>query len=90
MPVFQVEQLNGHAIPVEIKNMELVDPLNLADTNSLNLPESTEVTLVSFKATGDMNWLCKSLQLPDGDGSNHSNGRWWAHNSNRVPLLMEM
>ena len=56
--------------------MILVDPLSLADTYSLNLPDSTQVNLVSFKASGHMNWLCKSLQLPDGDGSNHSNVRW--------------
>ena len=93
VPGFQVDYrlcLNGHAIPVETKDMFLVDPLNLAETYSLDLPDSTEVNLVSFKASGHMNWLCKSLQLPDGDGSNHSNGRWWAHNSNRVPLLMEI
>ena len=28
--------------------------------------------------------------MPDGDGSNYSKGRWWAHNSIRVPLLMEI
>ena len=74
-PDFQVENrlcLNGQAIPVETKDMILVDPLNLADTNSLDLPESIEVTLISFKASGDMNWLCKSLPLPGGDGRNCS------------------
>ena len=93
VPDFQVEYmlcLNGQAIPVETKEMILLDPLNLADTNSLNLPISNEVNLVSFKASADMNWLCKSLQFPDGDGSKCSKGRWWAHNSNRVPLLMEI
>ena len=93
VPDFQVEYmlcLNGQATPVETKDMDLVDSLSLADTYSLNLPDSTQVNLVSFKASGHMNWLCKSLQLPDGDGINHSNGRWWAHNSNRVPLLMEI
>ena len=93
VPGFQVDYrlcLNGHAIPVETKDMFLVDPLNLAETYSLDLPDSTEVNLVSFKASGDMNWLCKSLQLPGGDGTKCSTGRWWAHNSIRVPLLMEI
>ena len=93
VPDFQVEYrlcLNGQAIPVETKDMDLVDPLSLADTYSLNLPDSTQANLVSCKASGHMNWLCKSLQLPDGDGSNCSKGRWWAHNSIRVPLLMEI
>ena len=93
VPGFQVEYrlcLNGHAIPVETKDMFLVDPLNLAGTYSLNLPDSTEVNLVSFKASGDMNWLCKRLQLFGGDGTKWSTGRWWAHNSIRVPLLMEI
>ena len=70
--------------------MVLVDPLALGETNSLNLPIATEVNLVSFKASGDMNWLCKSLQLPGGDGSNYNKGRWWAHNCFRVPLLIEI
>ena len=93
VPDFQVEYrlcLNGQTIPVDTKEMILADPLSLVDTNSLNLPDSTQVNLVSFKASGHMNWLCKSLQLPDGDGSNYSKGRWWAHNSIRVPLLMEI
>ena len=93
VPGFQVDYrlcLNGHAIPVETKDMFLVDPLNLAETYSLDIPDSTEVNLASFKASGDMNWLCKSLQLPGGDGTNCSKGRWWAHNSIRVPLLMEI
>ena len=92
-PDFQVEYklcLNGQSVPVETKDMILVDPLDLADTNSLILPDTTEANLVSFKASGDMNWLCKSLQLPGGDGSKYSPGRWWAHNSIRVPLLMEI
>ena len=59
--------LNGQAVPVETKHMFLLDPLNLADSNSLDLPESTVVNLISFKASGDMNWLCKSLQVPGGD-----------------------
>ena len=60
--------LNGHPVPVETKEMVLVDPLNLAMSHSLNLPESSEVNLISFKASGDMNWLCKSLKVPGGDG----------------------
>ena len=94
VPGFQVEYrwcLNGLAIPVELKDMFIVDPLNLADTYSLKLPDYTEVNLVSFKATGDMNWLCKSLQLPGDDiDKKHPPCRWWSHNSNRVPLLMEI
>ena len=93
-PGFQVEYrwcLNGLAIPVEIKGMFIVDPLNLAGTYSLKLPDYTEVNLVSFKATGDMNWLCKSLQLPGDDiDKKHPHCRWWCHNSIRVPLLMEI
>ena len=38
-----------------------------------------------------MNWLCKSLQLPGDDiDKKHPPCRWWCHNSNRVPLLMEI
>ena len=83
VPAFQVEYrlcLNGQAIPVETKEMMLMDPLNLAEPNSFNLPSATEGNLVSFKASADMNGLCKSLQFPDGDGSKCSKGRWWAHN----------
>ena len=93
VPHFQVDHrlcLNGFPVPVETKTMVIVDPLALGDTNSLNLPIATEVNLVSFKASGDMNWLCKSLQLPGGDGSNYNKGRWWAHNCFRVPLLIEI
>ena len=43
--------LNDLAIPVETKDMFLVDPLNLADTYSLKLPDYTEVTMVSSNAT---------------------------------------
>ena len=90
---FQVKSslcLNGQAIPVETKDMILLDPLNLADSNSLDLPESTVVNLISFKASGDMNWLCKSLQVPGGDDKKCKKCRWWVHNSVRVPLLMEI
>ena len=93
VPDFQVDYrlcLNDQAIPVETKEMFLVDPLSLADTNSLNLPDSTQVNLVSFKASVHMNWLCKSLQLPGGHEDKYSKCRWWAHNSIRVPLLMEI
>ena len=94
VPGLQVEYrlcLNGLAIPVELKDMFIVDPLNLADTYSLKLPDYTEVNLVSFKATGDMNWLCKSLQLPGDDiDKKHPPCRWWRHSSIRVPLLMEI
>ena len=38
-----------------------------------------------------MNWLCKSLQLPGGlNNWLYNKGRWWAHNSIRVPLLTEI
>ena len=93
VPDFQVQYrlcLNGQAVPVETKTMVLVDPLDLAHTHSLDLPDCTEVNLVSFKASGDMNWLCKSLQLPGCDANKYTKCRWWAHNSIRVPLLMEI
>ena len=93
VPDFQVEYrlcLNGQTVPVETKHMVLVDPLNLAGTNSLDLPDSTDVNLVSFKATGDMHWLCKTLQLPVGGDDKYCQCRWWAHNSARIPLLMEI
>ena len=94
VPGLQVEYrlcLNGLAIPVELQGMFIVDPLNLADTYSLQLPDYTEVNLVSFKATGDVNWLWQNLQLPGHDiDKKHPPCRWWRHNSNRVPLLMEI
>ena len=85
--------LNGKEVPVETKNMILLDPLNLAEKHSLNLPDSTdltEVNLVSFMASGDQNWLCKSLQLPGGHEDKHGKSRWWAYNSHRVPLILEI
>ena len=79
--------LNHCAVPVETKHMPLLDPLNLAERYSLNLPESTDVNLVSFKATGDMFWLSSALKLPCAVPCK---ARWWAHNSVRVPLLLEI
>lgn len=92
VPEFKVEYklcLNGQAVPVQKKEMIIVDPLNLAATNALDLPESTEVTLVSFKATADVAWLWKSLELPGGDQT-RVKSRWWVHNSSRLPLLLEI
>ena len=71
VPEFLVEYklcLNGQAVPVETKNMIVVDALNQAATVDLEFPDSTEVSLVSCRAKADVAWLCKSLKLPGGDG----------------------
>ena len=81
--------LNRCVVPVENKHMSILDPLNLAERYSLNIPESADVDLVCFRATGDKWWLLKSLNLPCF-GSASCKASWWVHNSSRVPLLQEV
>ena len=84
--------LNRYVVPVEHKHMFLVDPLGLGEKNCLNIPESADVDLVCFKATGDKQWLMDALVLPGTLNSGGANGksRWWASNSVRVPLIQEV
>ena len=73
--------LNNQAVPVEKKELNILDPLSLAEKWNLSLPEPAEVNLVTFKATADMAWFEKVLKLPS---------RWWVHNQSRIPLLLEI
>ena len=43
--------------------------------------EDTEVSLVCFHGTADMSWLMKCLEKPV---------KWWVHNWNRIPLILEI
>jgi len=54
-----------------------LDPYNLADEPDEPLP----VSLVSFKATWNLNWLHSGLALP---------ARWWVKNHFHIPLLQEI
>jgi len=80
MPVIEVQMrlcLNDCGVPLEKQTLPFVDPYNLADEPDEPLP----VSLVSFKATGNLNWLHSGLALP---------ARWWVKNHFRIPLLQEI
>ena len=81
--------LNRCVVLVEKKHMFLLDPLSLGERYCLNIPESADVDLVCFKATGDKWWLIDALVLPGAVGAN-GKSRWWASNSVRVPLIQEV
>ena len=72
--------LNDHVVPVQTKVCAIVDPYELMEGLDLDL-EDTEVSLVYFHATSDMSWLMKSLGKPV---------KWWIHNWNRIPLILEI
>ena len=72
--------LNDHVVPVQTKVCSIVDPYELMEGLDLDL-EDTEVSLVYFHATSDMSWLMKSLGKPV---------KWWIHNWNRIPLILEI
>ena len=72
--------LNDHVVPVQTKVCAIVDPYELMEGLDLDL-EDTEVNLVRFHGTADMSWLMKSLGMPV---------KWWVHNWNRIPLILEI
>ena len=70
--------LNDMAIPlVAGPPLAVTDPLGLLDEDL----EEITVSLVSFKATGSMQWLQAGLSLPS---------KWWVCNHHRVPLCGEI
>ena len=74
--------LNGMPVPVVKETMPVVDPYQMAgDFGHLNLEEDLEVDLVSLKASADVLWLRKALDLPH---------RWWLLKSSQLPLLQEI
>ena len=72
--------LNDHVVPVQTKNCSIVDLYELTEGLDLDL-EDTEMSLVRFGGTPDMSWLMKSLGMPV---------KWWIHNWNRIPLILEI
>ena len=74
--------LNGVPVPVVKETMPIIDPYQLVgDFEHLSLEEDLEVDLVSFKASADVLWLRKALELPH---------RWWLLKSSQLPLLQEI
>ena len=69
--------LNDCGVPLDKQTLPFVDPYSLADEPDEPLP----VSLVSFKAAGNMHWLLSSLALPM---------KWWVNNHWRIPLLQEI
>ena len=72
--------LNDQVVPSQTKVCSIVDPYELMEGLDLDL-EETEVSLVRFHGTADMSWLMKSLGMPV---------KWWIHNWNRIPLILEI
>ena len=72
--------VNEQTVPLVKKEMPFLDPYGLAEEMDLDL-EDSEVSLVDFKATGDMAWLDKVLEKP---------ARFWLHHHNKVPSLLEI
>ena len=73
--------LNDQVVPAQTKVCAIVDPYQLL-TLGLDLDlEETEVSLVCFHGTADMSWLMKCLAMPV---------KWWVHNWNRIPLILEI
>lgn len=75
--------LNDQVVPVQTKACAIVDPYELIEGLDLDLDdlEETKVCLVNFHGTANMSWLMKCLERPV---------KWWVHNSNRIPLLLEI
>ena len=83
MPAMKAEfclVLNGKVVPVEKVNMPWMDPFGLAP-DSLDEDQPLEVSLVDIKSTGDIHWICSSLEVTQ---------RWWRSFQQKVPLLMEI
>ena len=72
--------LNDQVVPAQTKVCAIVDPYELMEGLDLDL-EETEVSLVCFHGTADMSWLMKCLEMPV---------KWWIHNWNRIPLILEI
>lgn len=80
MPVLEVKRrlcLNDCAVPAEEQGLSFLDPYNQSNETDENL----SVSLVNFKASGDMKWLQKGLKL---------SSRWWVLNHHRIPVLKEI
>ena len=72
--------LNDQVVPAQTKVCAIVDPYELMEGLDLDL-EETKVSLVCFHGTADMSWLMKCLEMPV---------KWWVHNWNRIPLILEI
>lgn len=72
--------LNDQVVPAQTKVCAIVDPYELMEGLDLDL-EETEVSLVNFHGTANMSWLMKCLEMPV---------KWWIHNWNRIPLILEI
>ena len=76
--------LNGFAVPVEKKEVTFLDPQHLAleaTVGDLDLDAEVEMRLASFKASSDMKWFLKALELPS---------KWWHNHCGQLPLLREI
>lgn len=72
--------LNDQVVPAQTKVCAIVDPYELMEGLDLDL-EETKVSLVNFHGTANMSWLMKCLEMPV---------KWWVHNWNRIPLILEI
>ena len=72
--------VNEQTAPLVKKEMPFLDPYGLAEEMDLDL-EDSEVSLVDFKATGDMAWLEQLLEKP---------ARFWLQQHHKIPLLLEI
>ena len=73
--------LNGFAVPVEKKEVTFLDPQHLAleaTLGDLDLDAEVEMRRASFKASSDMKWFLKALELPS---------KWWISHCRQLPLL---
>ena len=73
--------LNDMAVPLEKKTMTVIDPHQLAHGLDLDLEETVEISLGSFKAIADMWWFLKALKLES---------KWWKFHHGQIPLLLEI
>ena len=87
MSVLQVKNrlcLQDMAVAFEKEGckLDVVDPYNLAWELDIDpdVPLSS-VSIVSFKGTGNLQWLEKGLELK---------ARWWVSNHHRVPLILQI
>ena len=86
MPVVLGEKLclGDFVIPMEARSLDWIDPYGhkvlvlhggAYDEAKDQHPETLDVNLIEFKASGNMAWLDKGLELPY---------RWFLHNSCRI------
>ena len=64
-------------MPVEKHECSWVNPYDL----DVHEDENLKVSLVNFKATGNMRWLESTFELPT---------RWWINNHMRIPIVQEV